>query len=236
MILYSDGLVEAHNEEGDMFGFPRLRSLLGASGNGAATIATLLAELADFTGPAWVQEDDVTFVTLDRKEASMGHSSPMQSSGRAEGERTWRTLAEFAFPSRPGTERQAMEQVATAFEELGLSNERLERLKTAVAESILNAMEHGNGFRPELMALVKVLLSEDALAVHITDFGGQKEIPLARTPDLEAKLAGLQSPRGWGLFIIKNMVDEMRLVSDETHHTIQLIMLRKGIEDGKTAV
>jgi serine phosphatase RsbU (regulator of sigma subunit) len=74
VILYSDGLVEAHNEEGEMFGFPRLRSLLGASGNGAATIETLLAELAEFTGPAWVQEDDVTFVTLDRMEGKYGPS------------------------------------------------------------------------------------------------------------------------------------------------------------------
>jgi anti-sigma regulatory factor (Ser/Thr protein kinase) len=166
----------------------------------------------------------------------MGHPSPIQSSGREESQRTWQTLAEFAFPSRPGAERQAMEQVALVFEGLGLSQDRLERLKTAVAESILNAMEHGNGFRPELMALVKVLLSEDALAVHITDFGGQKDIPVSQTPDLEAKLAGLQSPRGWGLFIIKNMVDEMRLVSDATHHTIQLIMVRKGVDDGKAAV
>jgi serine phosphatase RsbU (regulator of sigma subunit)/anti-sigma regulatory factor (Ser/Thr protein kinase) len=230
VILYSDGLVEAHNDEGEIFGFPRLRELLGDSRSGAATIEFLLEKLAEFTGPAWAQEDDVTFVTLDHVETNMGQPTPIQSNNQAAGERSWQTLAEFAFPSVPGTERQAMEQVAAAFDRAGLPKEKLERLKTAVAEGILNAMEHGNSFRPELPAEVKVLLSEDALAVHITDFGGGKEIPISQMPDLDAKLAGLQSPRGWGLFIIRNMVDEMHLVSDETHHTIELIAHRQGPE------
>ena len=86
--------------------------------------------------------------------------------------------------------------------------------------------------RPELMAEVKVLLSNDAVMVQITDHGGGKEIPISNTPDLEAKLAGLQSPRGWGLFIIKNMVDDMRLMSDEKHHTIELVV-HLGAEGGK---
>ena len=46
----------------------------------------------------------------------------------------------------------------------------------------------------------------------------------AATPDLELKLAGEQTPRGWGLFLIKNMVDEMNVSSDDTHHTIELVM------------
>ncbi|MBK6434003.1 hypothetical protein [Candidatus Amarolinea dominans] len=43
-------------------------------------------------------------------------------------------------------------------------------------------------------------------------------------PDLEAKLAGLQSPRGWGLFLIRSMVDDMRVTEDGVHHTVELIM------------
>ena len=46
----------------------------------------------------------------------------------------------------------------------------------------------------------------------------------ATTPDLEAKLAGEQSPRGWGLFLIKNMVDEMNIQQDESGHTIELVI------------
>ena len=55
-------------------------------------------------------------------------------------------------------------------------------------------------------------------------------IPTATAPDLDAKLAGLQTPRGWGLFLIEKMVDEMHLTSNETHHTIELILHLKGDE------
>lgn len=56
----------------------------------------------------------------------------------------WQTLAELLIPSAPDNERLAMEQVATAVAGLALPPRPLERLKTAVAEATMNAMEHGN--------------------------------------------------------------------------------------------
>jgi hypothetical protein len=44
------------------------------------------------------------------------------------------------------------------------------------------------------------------------------------SPDLEAKLAGLQSPRGWGLFLMRNLVDKVSITGDDHHHVIELIM------------
>ena len=76
-----------------------------------------------------------------------------------------------------------------------------------------------------------MLSSDTAIAVRIRDHGGSRPIPEAQTPDLEAKLAELQTPRGWGLFLIKNLVDEMRVTSDETHHTVELILSREGGND-----
>ena len=55
----------------------------------------------------------------------------------------------------------------------------------------------------------------------------------AELSDLEAKLAGLQKPRGWGLFLIKNMVDDVRVTSDERHHTVELVMQLGGGNDGR---
>ena len=76
----------------------------------------------------------------------------------------------------------------------------------------MNAMEHGNGYDPALAVRDRASRRSDARAdsVRITDHGGGREIPQAVTPDLEAKLDGRQSPRGWGLFLIQNMVDEVR--------------------------
>ena len=66
VLLYSDGLVEAHDPQREMFGFPRMQGFVGAHPGGATLIDTLLAELERFTGEEWEQEDDITLVTLQR--------------------------------------------------------------------------------------------------------------------------------------------------------------------------
>jgi PAS domain S-box-containing protein len=66
ILLYSDGLVEAHDPRREMFGFPRMQGLVGAHPGGAALIDSLLAELEQFTGEEWEQEDDITLLTLQR--------------------------------------------------------------------------------------------------------------------------------------------------------------------------
>jgi serine phosphatase RsbU (regulator of sigma subunit) len=67
-LLHSDGLVEAHSPDREMFGFPRLMGLVGKNPGGAELLDVLLDELARFTGPDWEQEDDVTLVTVSRSE------------------------------------------------------------------------------------------------------------------------------------------------------------------------
>jgi anti-sigma regulatory factor (Ser/Thr protein kinase) len=117
-----------------------------------------------------------------------------------------------------------MERVAELVAPLNLADGRLEKLKTAVAEATMNAMEHGNQYRADLPVQVSVKKNLTNLAITITDQGGGQPIVAKETPDLQAKLAGEQSPRGWGLFLIQNMVDEMNIHSDESHHTVELIL------------
>ena len=66
LLFYSDGLVEAHNQRREMFGFARLQSLLAGQRDGTLLIDTLLDELQRFTGHEWEQEDDVTLLALHR--------------------------------------------------------------------------------------------------------------------------------------------------------------------------
>lgn len=220
VLLYSDGLVEAHNPQRRMFGSSRMVDLIAEHPGGATLIPHLLRNLTEFVGPDWIQEDDVTFVTLRRD----NRKSDEPQGGQ------WRTLAEFAVPSAQGNERQAMERVAEAMEGIKLSPDRVQKLKTAVAEATMNAMEHGNRYQSELPVSIRLLASDSSVVARISDQGGGGAIPQPETPDLEAKLAGEQTPRGWGLFLIKNMVDEMNVYSEEGHHTIELIMQlnRKG--------
>jgi len=87
----------------------------------------------------------------------------------------------------------------------------------------------------ELPVHVRVSVTASELLVRIVDNGGGREIPEPETPDIEAKLQGLQKPRGWGLFLIKNMVDDMRVHTTNMHHSIELVMKldqKKGASDG----
>ena len=150
-----------------------------------------------------------------------------------------RTLAELSVPSEPGNERRAMEEVAGTVGGLGLPDRTMERLKTAVAEATMNAMEHGNRYRGEAPVLIEVSTTEAELSVKITDEGTGPAAFDPQKPDLEAKLDGAQTPRGWGLFLIKSMVDEMNVTGDERHHTVELILHlngRKEESDGRKAL
>ena len=69
-LFYSDGLVEAHDPHGEMFGFPRLRSLVAEHGEEGSLGDLLLAELSSFVGEGWEQEDDITLLTLRRAATS----------------------------------------------------------------------------------------------------------------------------------------------------------------------
>ena len=231
VLFYSDGLVEAHNARREMLGFARLRGLVSEHCAGmqgcTALIESLLADLAAFTGPDWEQEDDITLLTLER-EATSPAPPPGEKGEGAEGDSQWRTLAEFSLPSQPGNECEAATQVTAAIRPLNLPDLRVQRLRTAVAEAAMNAIEHGNKKRPELPVTIQVLVSPQALAVRISDHGGGGPIPSPETPDLHAKLAGLQSPRGWGLFLIEKMVDEVHVTGDEAHHTVELIFYLEG--------
>jgi PAS domain S-box-containing protein len=66
VLLYSDGLVEAHDPRREMFGFPRMQEFVGAHPGGASLIDFLLTELEHFTGEEWEQEDDIALLTLQR--------------------------------------------------------------------------------------------------------------------------------------------------------------------------
>ncbi len=69
VLFYSDGLVEAHNPRGEMFGFPRLRALVAEHGSERSLGNLLLEELYSFVGEGWEQEDDITLLTLRRSAA-----------------------------------------------------------------------------------------------------------------------------------------------------------------------
>jgi serine phosphatase RsbU (regulator of sigma subunit) len=71
VLFYTDGLVEAHDPKGEMFGFPRLRELVSEHAAEESALGEfLMEELYSFVGEGWEQEDDITLLTL-RRSASL---------------------------------------------------------------------------------------------------------------------------------------------------------------------
>jgi serine phosphatase RsbU (regulator of sigma subunit) len=66
VLFYSDGLVEAHDTQREMFGFPRLRALVAEHSEKTSLLDSLMEELYSFVGEGWEQEDDITLLSLER--------------------------------------------------------------------------------------------------------------------------------------------------------------------------
>ncbi len=114
---------------------------------------------------------------------------------------------EVRVPSELGFEKVAMCTAAGMAGLMGFSHDRVEDLKTAVAEACINAMEHGNHLDESLPVEVVMSRTDDELEVRVMDDGGGvSESPHA--PDIDLKMLGEEDPRGMGMFLIQALVDE----------------------------
>ena len=122
------------------------------------------------------------------------------------------TSVEVRLPSRLGYEKVAMSTAAAVAKLVGLRPDRIEDLKTAVAEACINAIEHGNRLNEKLSVGVVLSASDDVLEVKVIDDGkGMKSQP--PKPDIDRKMHGEEDPRGMGMFLIQALVDEAEWVA-----------------------
>ena len=192
MLLYSDGLVEQHGPGREMYGFPRLREAM-VTGDAGAFSWTDCSTAAGLHRPGMEQEDDITLVTLRRSHgtADAAEERPevpvtrdrkpvvTAAGGIADAE----PLIAFTIEGAIGNERAAMQRVAEAVAPLGLEPARLERLKTAVAEAVMNAIEYGSQGDPAVPVDVRVDADDEAIHIRVTDrrCPGRSRRPRCRT-------------------------------------------------------
>jgi serine/threonine-protein kinase RsbW len=121
-------------------------------------------------------------------------------------------VIELNLPSRLGYEKVAMNTAASVARLMGFDEERVEDLKTAVAEACINAMEHGNKLDESLSVGIVLSVGADSLEVKVVDTGAGT--PVTKTaPDIDKKMQEEESPRGMGMFLIQALVDEAEWVS-----------------------
>ena len=144
-------------------------------------------------------------------------------------------LIDFTEPGEPGKERRLVEKVVRAVGDR-LQGEALERMKTAVSEAVMNAIEHGNRNLPDRPVRVEVESAGGCVIVRVTDYGSGQPIPEMTSPDIEAILAEEARPRGWGLFLIRNMSDAFHIINGVDFHTVEMVFYTEsGENDCKNA-
>ena len=115
---------------------------------------------------------------------------------------------EVAVASELGYECIAMECAASFARMIGFSAERIEDIKTVVAEAAINAMQHGNKGRRDTRVTVSMVFKSDTLHIAVMDNGrGIDELP--PKPDIARIIDNLDPPRGFGTFIIKQLADKV---------------------------
>jgi len=129
---------------------------------------------------------------------------------------------EIVLPNLLGYERVAMACSASYAQMQGFAPERIEDLKTVVAEAATNAMQHGNGGRAEAHVVIRFELAEDAIKVTVTDEGEGFENTI-RDPDIERIINELDAPVGFGLFLIRKLADDVTYVRlPEGGHKVEM--------------
>ena len=122
------------------------------------------------------------------------------------------TIVELRLPTHLGYEKVAMSTAASLAKLRGFPEDRIEDLKTAVAEACINAIEHGNRLNEKLSVGVVLRADPDSLEVKVIDDGsGIKKQPAK--PDIDRKMHGEEDARGMGMFLIQALVDEAEWVA-----------------------
>ncbi|MCK6625310.1 MAG: ATP-binding protein [Anaerolineae bacterium] len=127
---------------------------------------------------------------------------------------------EISLPSELGYEKVAASAIAILARRMGFSAERIDDLKTALSEAVTNSIEHGNQLNVQLKVEIIALVESNGLTLRIIDQGQQ---PLS---NLNLARQERADHRGWGLFLIKGLVDEVRALvmpgRNELHLTMYL--------------
>ncbi len=135
---------------------------------------------------------------------------------------------EVSLPNQVGYERIAMACSASYARIVGFTAERIEDLKSAVAEACINAMQHGNKNRPDAKVVVRMNFSEDTFSVSVMDQGnGIPEVP--EYPGIVRVIENQEPTRGLGTFLIQRLMDSVKFnqMTTEGHVVTMEIKLTK---------
>ena len=138
---------------------------------------------------------------------------------------------ELSLPSKLGYEKVAMSTAASVAKLMGFSEDRIEDLKTAVAEACINSIEHVNHLDESLKVGVILSMTDTSLEVKVRDQGAgvHCEVP---QPHIDLKMQGEEDPRGMGMFLIQSLVDEAELTTSEQNGSCARLVIHLHKQGG----
>lgn len=119
-------------------------------------------------------------------------------------------VIELRLPSRLGYEKIAMDAATSLARRMGFHEDRINALRTALAEAVTNAIEHGNAHDSAMRVLVMLTVRPDELIVSVADQGRNLLDPdkTLVTPSIEKSFTKADKG-GWGIWLIRELVDEV---------------------------
>lgn len=133
-------------------------------------------------------------------------------------------MIKIVLPNMIGYERIAMASVVSFARLHGFPADRIEDLKTVVSEAAINAMQHGNRGRPDAEVNIDFTYREEAIQVAVMDEGdGIKNTP--PKPDIDRIMNNLDPPIGFGVYLIRELADEVEFnIETDRGHGLRMVI------------
>jgi serine/threonine-protein kinase RsbW len=128
---------------------------------------------------------------------------------------------EVRIPAVLGSEKIVRERTGAFAVKAGFGAERIEDIKTAVGEAALNAIEHGLSRDPSGMVIIRLESDREGIRITVSN-KGRPFVPPDAKPDIKDKIEGKDRPRGWGLFLIKQLADDVSVKHEDGVTTIAM--------------
>jgi serine/threonine-protein kinase RsbW len=133
----------------------------------------------------------------------------------------------LALPMVPDMEIEASKTATAIAESMRMTPDRIDEVRMAVVEACINALEHSRATDREIYVTFQVLGDKDPEKLRITvrDTGVGFSPGEIEEPSMDSKIKAVRK-RGWGLKIIRGLMDEVEIHSGSEGTTVVMSKLR----------
>lgn len=142
---------------------------------------------------------------------------------------TFDRVERMSIPAEADRELEVADRAGELAISVGLSPDEADEVRLAVVEAVINAVEHGRSDEGRVHVSFSTSRSPARLAVTIGDSGSGFDPSLVKVPDITEKIGTTQRKRGWGLKIMRSLMDEVLIESTEAGTRVTLIKKGKAV-------